>query len=149
MGSKREQPAAASAPAGIEDLGKYLIAARIVSVKQTVLVSSGPLAFIRAEPVGDYVGEDREHAVIPIVAMGAPRYKPPSCQTSRTGVALLQAGDLVGVHRGLAWEVDIHGSQAISLGLENPSIGPTRDGSDDPGQRWLVAMEWDLIQTAS
>lgn len=132
MGSKRENVVPSRVNTGdtespYANLRRYLVAARILDVDQTVLNSSGALAFIRAEPVSRPPAVGQNSEVMNIVAMGPPRSKPDSRQISTRfgGIQTIpfHVGDLVGIHRSLAWEVELRQEQ-----------------------RWLVAMEWDLTQ---
>lgn len=115
---------------GKEDLGRYQVVARVVKTRHTGVASSGPLEFIEAEAL------DEAPEPVYIMAMGAPR-SGPSNQSPRANISQLQVGDLVGVHRGLTWEVNL------------PTVQPLHsedDSSRIPRRKWLVAMEWDLVQ---
>lgn len=133
MGSKREETALMPASTGKEDLSRYLLVARVVGARQTGVVSSGPFAFIQAE-----TPDDRKP--IYIMAMGAPRSKL-SNLSSRAETSPLQAGDVVGVYRGLTWEVDLPMPQSLHTDQETSE----NDRFTNPNRRWLVAMEWDLV----
>lgn len=161
VGSKREQAVSTRPEAGTgansEDLSRYLVGARVVRARQTVLSSSGALAFVQAEPVSYSTDGECETKLLNVMAMGVPRSKTDSCQLpthiSGAQTVPIRAGDLVGIHRGLAWEVELERSQERSQGIGAAhglrSI-PSGQGDQEKGkQRWLVAMEWDLIQTAS
>ncbi|KAJ5703884.1 hypothetical protein N7493_011022 [Penicillium malachiteum] len=147
MGSKREQIKHKAGFYGNEkgsgDLSQYLVAARVVSVTQAAFSSAGPLAFIRAECVSESEGE---MTVLPILAMGLPRRKPSSC--SRSTPFQIKVGDLLGFHRGLAWDIDLHAPEASAyLGSgEQEVILSEMDNTQNPKERWLVAMEWDLVE---
>lgn len=113
MGSKHEPMATSrvsSKPR--DDPSRYHLSARVISARQDVR-ASGAVSFIRAE--AESAGEKK---VVNMMAMG---------QSGRQ----LQPRNLVGIHPGLTWTVD--------LGLSAP-LG--NDGSD---RGWLVAMEWDLL----
>lgn len=157
VGSKREHavPSRTTVHASgtsFEDLSQYLVAARVVHASQTALSSSGALAFIQAESVSCPTGERESSEHINVMAMGPPRSKPDSGQLStRTrGIqtVILRAGDLVGIHRGLAWEVEFLEFQALGAAHGLRSGASERDDQESRKQRWLVAMEWDLIQVA-
>ncbi|KAJ5614489.1 hypothetical protein N7528_008143 [Penicillium herquei] len=144
MGSKREQmkhkPGFDSNDKGSAHFDQYLVAARVVSVTQAAFSSSGPLAFIRAERGSDSEGET---SVLPILAMGLPRRKPSSC--SRSTPFQIKVGDLLGFHRGLAWDIDLEGPEAsayLDLGEQEAILSEI----DNKQERWLVAMEWDLVE---
>ncbi|KAJ5725938.1 uncharacterized protein N7483_007295 [Penicillium malachiteum] len=146
MGSKREQmkynPGFDGNDKGSGGLSQYLIAARVVSINQAAFSSSGPLAFIRAERVSE--SED-ETTVLPILAMGLPRRKPSSC--SRSTPFQIKVGDLLGFHRGLAWDIDLHGPEASTfLGSGEQAILSDMNNTQGTKERWLVAMEWDLVE---
>lgn len=144
MGSKRENIASARSSETSNTLSKYVVTARVVNVSLGTLSSSGPVALIQAETTRPSQ-EGEEHESLNIVAMGLPRSRPNSRQASHTGefqALPVQAGDLVGIHRGLAWDLELHDFQALSaihgLSLESNELSDTR-------QRWLVAMEWDIM----
>ncbi|KAJ6031061.1 hypothetical protein N7540_001793 [Penicillium herquei] len=146
MGSKREQmkykPGFGGNDKGSVALGEYLVVARVVSVNQAAFSSSGPLAFIRAERVSESEGEMK---ILPILAMGLPRRKPPSC--SRTTPFQIEVGDLLGFHRGLAWDIDLHAPEASAyLASGEQAILSEVNTTQDTKERWLVAMEWDLVE---
>lgn len=151
MGSKREQVVTSRPTVDVEantskDLSGYLLAARVVRASQAVLKSSGPLAFIQAEPVSISPTEEKV-AALNILAMGPPRPKPVSVSAVQT--LSIQVGDLLAIHRGLAWDVEFHAFQALGA-LRGMDFAPSEnDGCDGQKQRWLVVMEWDLIQGAT
>jgi hypothetical protein len=145
MGSKRETVTQRSSEA-VNNPSKYLVTARVGHASQGMPSSSGPVALIQAETTGPSQEQEEGHECLKIMAMGLPRSRPEAQQSSHTGelqtIPSVQVGDLVGIHRGLTWEVELHefqalsASQGISLESNNPS---------DVIQRWLVAMEWDII----
>lgn len=157
VGSKREQVVSSRTETGtgrvLDDLGRYLVAARVVQARQTVLSSSGPLAFVQAEPVGCSTDDKGDEHLLRVMAMGAPRSRPDSCQLpSPNGGAVtvpVRAGDLMGIHRGLAWEVELVEFQRPSTAHGLQPIPLEQDHNEDRKQRWLVAMEWDLIRTTT
>ena len=154
MGSKRENLDPARSSETSNTLSKYLVTARVVNVSLGTLSSSGPVALIQAESIRpsqeeEEEEEEEEHKGLNIVAMGLPRSRPNSRLASHTGefqALPVQAGDLVGIHRGLAWDLELHDFQALSatqgLSLESNELSDTR-------QRWLVAMEWDIMSEGS
>ncbi|KAJ5594249.1 uncharacterized protein N7459_000457 [Penicillium hispanicum] len=149
-GSKRDQlvPRHTSVntdPGSRERLEQYLVAARVVSARPALHSSSGPLAFIHAESVADSA-DGAGNVAVNILAMGPPRSKPQSRRASTTHGMSLLAGDLLGVHRGLAWDVEVPASRALSV-VPGQGFGPPEDyNGDGPKERWIVAMEWDLLQ---
>ncbi|KAJ5623148.1 hypothetical protein N7490_011753 [Penicillium lividum] len=151
MGSKREQALqtrllqVSSEDRASQMSSRYLVAARVVSVDNGMLSSSGPLAFIKAEAVNDSAEEDAK--VLNILALGPPRSKPRT--SSRSIPFYIQPGDLLGFHRGLAWYIDLHGPQACPSAAELQTIWSQVDGAENSNERWLVAMEWDLVQEAT
>lgn len=146
-GSKREQAKRTESlfydARGTNGSGQYLITARVLSANQMTLSSSGLLAFITAEPVdGDVKDTDEK---IHILAMGAPRRKPVAL--SRPSPFQIDAGDLLGFHRGLAWDINLHAAGARTrISPEDQHALSQVDGSQDPKQHWLVAMEWDILE---
>lgn len=160
MGSKRENaiPSRTNADATDvtnQDLSRYLVAARVLGASQTAMNSSGALGFILAAPVNDSSNVGQESEVINILAMGPPRTKPESRQVSTrfSGIQTvpIHVGDLVGIYRGLTWEVDLDEFQTLGASNRIPldSLSDQRTDDEKQKQRWLVAMEWDLMQGAT
>lgn len=157
VGSKREHIVPSRIEAGdkrtTDDLSRYLIAARVIHARQTVSSSSGPLAFLQAEPVSDSTNEGSDDRLLYLMVMGTPRSKPDSVEVSgRIGGATavpIRPGDLVGIHRGLAWEVELGEFQGPNAddGLQTFRSGHYE--TEKRKQRWLVAMEWDSIHAAT
>jgi hypothetical protein len=133
-----------------EVLEKYLVAVRVNHVRHSTLSSCGPLAFLQGTVLGGHsVEKEVQDDSTKIMIMGPPRSKPPHSDIARA--LHLQGGDLVGIHGGLTWDLEL----GAYLGEANLPDGdpPTSQGeppgSDDRNngkERWLVAMEWDLIQ---
>lgn len=156
MGSKRDAiwtPALQSNQA--RDMTRYLLAVRVIHANQAVLASSGPLAFIQAEKIVDgSQSEGDEHEVIHIMTMGLPRSKPPSRETGpRADPAqpvTIQTGDLLGIHRGLAWNLELHEFQQLTSlprSVEIPGSGSFGHGASNfPKKEWLIVMEWDILE---
>lgn len=145
MGSKHEGIAKNRPPEATSASSKYLVTARVIHVSQGTLSSSGPVTLIQAEIMKPSEEVEQEHDFLNIMAMGLPRFQLRTSDGSHTGqsnISSVQTGDLVGIHRGLTWEMELHDREALgvtnSLALES---GPPNDAS----QRWLVAMEWDLL----
>ncbi|KAE8152225.1 hypothetical protein BDV25DRAFT_73449 [Aspergillus avenaceus] len=136
MGSKRDQMDLATE--GVPDLQKYFLVVRVVEARQSSLANSGPLAFVRGRPVSSLDDENIESQLETrnVMLMGPPR--------ARQTTPGLGPGNLVGVHRGLVWEVDLDQTENTV-----PEVGPEDTGSGKesiqmPG-KWLVGMEWELI----
>jgi hypothetical protein len=156
MGSKRDailNPALQ--PNQNRDIKRYLLAVRVIHANQAVLSSSGPLAFIQAEKIVD--GSQSEGGggeIIHIMTMGLPRSKPPSRETdSRSDTVqavTIQTGDLLGIHQGLAWNLELHGFQqlsSLSCPVEVPGSLSLEDGEGSSSKKeWLIAMEWDILE---
>ncbi|KAJ5111160.1 hypothetical protein N7532_001695 [Penicillium argentinense] len=147
MGSRREGvPTVQPNP---DDMTRYLRVVRVVQANQAVLSSSGPLAFIRAEIVNASSREEDGLDIMNVMTMGLPRSKPASRQiVSRPGsvrTVAVEEGDLIGIHRGLAWDVELHVFQGLvaTEGLQRPLS--ENNGCINPQERWLVAMEWDIV----
>lgn len=157
VGSKREQIIPSRIPEGnirtADDLSRYLVAARVVQARQTVSGSSGPLAFIQAESVSDSTDEESENRIFHLMVMGVPRSKPDSIefptQISGATAVPIRPGDLIGIHRGLAWEIELGEFQGLNAADGLQTIPSGHDETEQRKQRWLVAMEWDLIHAAT
>ncbi|KAJ6114777.1 hypothetical protein N7486_000555 [Penicillium sp. IBT 16267x] len=128
-------------------LSRYLVAVRVVSVSHAMLSSSGPLAFITAETVNDSAGKEDDAKVLNILALGPPRSKPRSSSRSTSGQ--IQPGDLLGFHRGLAWDIDLHDPRISPAAAELQTAYSQVDAPESGSKRWLVAMEWDLVEEAT
>ncbi|KAJ5780635.1 hypothetical protein N7457_005795 [Penicillium paradoxum] len=155
MGAKREnfpqppltQPLEVqSADASTEKLRKYLVTARINHVSQSALSGCGSLAFLQAEALtGDHVQRTGPDDVLNIMIMGPSRSK---------STPHLRKGDLVGIHKGLNWNLQLgtHFSEPQIPGQVPSHVlerGPSGDGEHTEAKdAWLIAMEWDLIETA-
>jgi hypothetical protein len=140
-----------------DELGKYQMAARVIHVSHSVLGGCGSLAFLQAEPVAEnQLQGETSHDIVNILTMGPPRSKPDARQSSSHAdiamVTLLQEGDLVGIYRGLTWNLQI-GDKCNQVSTENQIPNPpllSGSSANDAHMKitkdWLVAMEWDLIQ---
>lgn len=157
MGATREQGATnhtgGAVGGGSPDLERYLVAARVVRVRPAVLSSAGVLSFVTAEKVViSPTGHDVDKKFIHIVTMGPPRSKPPLHRTSLRAdgsqAGFIHKGDLLGVHRGLAWHVTFEEYQALGISDDLRTDQFPDDESIDREQ-WLIAMEWDLIDEAT
>ncbi|KAJ5538339.1 hypothetical protein N7494_007818 [Penicillium frequentans] len=128
-------------------LSRYLVAVRVVSVSHAMLSSSGPLAFITAETVNVSREKEEDSNVLNILALGPPKSKPRS--SSRSIPVQIQQGDLLGFHRGLAWDIDLHDPQISTTAAELETAYSQVDVPGSGRKRWLVAMEWDLVEEAT
>lgn len=138
MGTKREQlQPSPGRQMFSSETKKYLITGRITKVRRSALGSSGPFTFVEAQvqqPAEAGVGESRN-----ILLMGSPSFRP--------GYHELQVDDVIGIYRGLVWEIELNQDGIDDL-LRKSSIPADLTGyknSDDP-EKWLVVMEWDLLQ---
>lgn len=144
MGTKREQldTSAARFDAQGVDARKYLVTARIRRVVRSVLRSSGAVAFVEAEFISDTEGGNRESRNI--LLMGSPRF-----QSRDSGLA---QGSVFGVYRGLAWEIELDGdgvntlSGKVEIDVADLNGQPT---NTDDRERWLMVMEWDLLNASA
>ncbi|PIG89247.1 hypothetical protein AARAC_010394 [Aspergillus arachidicola] len=134
------------------DLQRYFIVVRIADVRQSALDSSGPLAFIRGEPVTslddeeDAPGHREGREMKNILLLGTPRSQSAGVSSQHpdaSRVPELVGGNVVGVHRGLVWELDLE-DRLAGYGTHSD---PDSDGHGQAGTttKWLVCMEWDLI----
>ena len=145
MGAKRDQANMTTTSRPAPDVHNYALAVKVMSVRQTALTSSGPLAFVRGQPVLSLSEEETQRPADSgptknVVLFGSPRARPtgsPSEQVIRSRVPDLQPGSIIGVCRGLVWEVELS-----DLGLEGAVEFAERPASSG---KWLVGMEWDLI----
>ncbi|KAL4751624.1 hypothetical protein BDW72DRAFT_173384 [Aspergillus terricola var. indicus] len=174
MGTKREQQmqmqmqtasglGRTSANVFSDDPSKYSCILRISDVRQSALGSCGPLAFIRGQVVAaasvssknsmndtglgtNGAGNDTRNVLL----MGAPRLHAGELRPS-SRVPSLQAGDLVGILRGLVWEIPgvVTGMSSVPLptehGHEQFSRGESERSPESRLGRWLVGMEWEII----
>ncbi|OOQ85012.1 hypothetical protein PEBR_30991 [Penicillium brasilianum] len=156
MGSKHEPLSAitqtvATAGHSSTDFGRYLVAARVLQVRSAVLSSSGALSFVRAEKVAITGTEDDEKKILNILIMGPSRSKPPShgppSETRGPGSGYIHERELLGIHRGLAWNVTFEEHQALAAANEFQTEVP-QGGEPSKAQQWLIAMEWDLVEEA-
>ncbi|KAE8374281.1 hypothetical protein BDV26DRAFT_47004 [Aspergillus bertholletiae] len=134
------------------DLEKYFLVVRIADIHQSALVSSGPLAFIRGQPVTS-ADEDEDasdhhggNQMKNILLLGGPRSQPVGLSSQNPDsnrVPKLDGGNLVGVHRGLVWELDLE-DRLSGYGMQRDT-GSEQHGQSGTTTRWVVCMEWDLI----
>ncbi|KAI9925603.1 hypothetical protein MW887_005985 [Aspergillus wentii] len=151
MGTKREnldnspnnRPAVAEPP--FADPKKYSLIARVRNVRQTALSSSGPLAFVEGQS-GSNTGDDQVSESPNILLLGPPRSKPAESSMLSAHVPELRADNLIGVHRGLTWEIYLNERVGCSLPTENLDPNQSQQENHTDTKQWLVGMEWDLIQ---
>ncbi|KAJ6111895.1 hypothetical protein N7523_007956 [Penicillium sp. IBT 18751x] len=144
MGSKHEG-IAPSRHSETNASSKYLVTARAIHVSPGTLSSSGPVTLIRAEVLESCEGLEKERKFLNIMAMGPPRSQLPTSDGSHTGhfhISSVQEGDLVGIYRGLTWEIELHDGQAFGA---TKDLALNGDLLNDTNQRWLVVMKWDLL----
>ncbi|KAJ0416799.1 hypothetical protein BJY00DRAFT_290875 [Aspergillus carlsbadensis] len=128
------------------DLQRYSLVIRITSVRQSALGSCGPLAFIQGHEVLSFEQESADGGSAPqrnVLLLGAPRSRPGELRTSTSArVPSLQARDVVGIYRGLVWEIGVEPNTTLApeqeqvLRREVPELG-----------RWLVGMEWEVVSS--
>ncbi|RMJ23632.1 hypothetical protein PHISP_05510 [Aspergillus sp. HF37] len=139
MGAKREQQQQRVPDSSVSgaDARGYFLLGRTRKVRQGVLGSSGPVAFVEVLCDGDSSTEgpetesDSRARLINILLFGMPRSQPGQV-AGNNGIPDLRPDGLVGIHKGLVWEIELDGEK------------PGSSGSDK--EKWLVCMEWDLIQ---
>ncbi|KAL4819301.1 hypothetical protein BDW67DRAFT_140432 [Aspergillus spinulosporus] len=145
------------------DSSRYSCMLRISDVRQSAPGSCGPLAFIRGQVVTaasvssknfmhdtgletNGAGNDTRNVLL----MGAPRLHAGELRPS-SRVPSLQAGNLVGVLRGLVWEIPGVETAvgSVPLPAENRHEQIWKDESEwspEPRSgRWLVGIEWEII----
>ncbi|KAB8071651.1 hypothetical protein BDV29DRAFT_14007 [Aspergillus leporis] len=158
MGTKREQMQMSRAGTGtaIPDLQKYFLVVRITNAHQSAIGSSGPLAFIQGQHVTSLGDDDEGHASAQrrnVLLLGSPRSRPAGSSSQYpTGsyTPELLPGNLVGVYRGLVWELNLTDT-AFQGALQN--IASDHDGilscgeQTEPITKWLVGMEWEVISS--
>lgn len=123
---------------GIDTRG-YLLVGRVQKVRRDVVGSSGPVTFVLVEECERNSGDDQTGEVRSlrnILLFGMPRSKPERSSTGND-VPDLQQGRLVGVHKGLVWEIE--------LDKRSSETKSSHESHGDP-EKWLVCMEWDIIQ---
>lgn len=132
MGAKRGGNGAGAAGVGTgtgeKDGRNYLLTARVERVRKIERgrgSCSGRVAFVESAPLD--AGEDGQ--VRNVLLFGTPKTK--HIPASVPGEEALKPGVLIGVHKGLAWEIEL-------------------DRLEGPGkEKWLVCMEWDLLDSTS
>ncbi|KAL4895532.1 hypothetical protein BDV59DRAFT_200165 [Aspergillus ambiguus] len=152
MAAKREALQVNTGPrvSSSMDLKTYFLVSRMEHVRQSALKSSGPLAFARGRVVDStgLVAEDSPGRNFLLV--GPPRFRhveSPSKDSSRTRFPELQAGCLVGICRGLVWEIDLECQNVGKNSDEIERLMAPRASAEEikATEKWLVAMEWELL----
>ncbi|KGO77407.1 hypothetical protein PITC_047800 [Penicillium italicum] len=168
MGTKRDQlqkpplvhaPDSRVADSSLEKLNVYLLTARVIHASQSALSGCGSLAFLQAEVLtGNHVQGINPNPALNIMIMGPSRSQSavrtiPS-HSDATTTPHLRKGDLVGIHRGLNWSLELGNPfcQPQTAGQVSGNVlecGPFENGRHpETKEKWLIAMEWDLVEAA-
>ncbi|EAW11587.1 uncharacterized protein ACLA_092850 [Aspergillus clavatus NRRL 1] len=130
----------------LSEIQKYYAVVRISGVRQSALSSSGPLAFIQGSSVpSDDGGDTTNSETQKLLLLGPPRS---ATVGSNLPTPELQPGQVIGVYRGLVWEVGLDREHLASV---TPSMEELRLehesglGDSEGEEKWLVGMEWELI----
>ncbi|KAL1984684.1 hypothetical protein VTN96DRAFT_8810 [Rasamsonia emersonii] len=152
---------------------RYLFTARVDRCRNSMLCS-GPMILVRGHLIDskqDPEGTSQSPTSVSerpsrnILLLGAPASNQRTAQntnslrplslSSRPSIAL-KHGDVIGVHRGLTWEIDLDkgflqgqtdyktATQALSDN-DNRDVSTSTPGKDKETEKWLVAAEWDLL----
>lgn len=164
MGAKREQLPMPSLLQSLDPQAglpssealRYFLAARVISITDSRLGACGSLVFLQAEPVAGHQQDQNFGESMNILIMGSPKAQPDTCQTSSnpdTLKVIPVPGDLIGIHRGLNWNFHL-GTLPCQLQTQShianstPDLAPLdNDRAGQAKEKWLVAMEWDLIHS--
>ncbi|KAL4906657.1 hypothetical protein BDW74DRAFT_136287 [Aspergillus multicolor] len=170
MGTKREQQmqihnAFGSGFTGAEsssiDPSRYSLMLRISDVRQSALGSCGPLAFVRGQTVtaasvssegrmrsADTDADAADVDTRNVLLMGAPRLRASELRPS-SRVPSLQAGQMVGVLRGLVWELpEFESGPPADVDQGRILQGEVEQFPELKLGKWLVGMEWEVIPSA-
>ncbi|KAJ5572593.1 hypothetical protein N7450_009577 [Penicillium hetheringtonii] len=150
MGSKREAVSNLTLqPDQTPGTRQYLATVRVIHANHAVLSSAGPLTFVQAEKTNGTSTDINDPEIIQIMMMGLPR----SRQVPRADIvqfAPLQTGDLLGIHHGLTWNVELHAFQSLDPCLASteslPIPSAIKNAGYSPKKDWLIAMEWDILE---
>ncbi|CDM32081.1 hypothetical protein DTO013E5_3690 [Penicillium roqueforti] len=162
MGTKRDQlpkPPLGQASDSPEKPNAYLLTARVIHVSQSSMSGCGSLAFLQAELLtGNHIQGRNPDSVLNIMIMGTSRSKSVVRQNPSRSDAIttpqLRKGDLVGIHKGLNWSLELGNDsyERRSPGQVSGYVserGPSDNGGSlETKEGWLIAMEWDLIGAA-
>ncbi|KAI2904573.1 hypothetical protein CBS76997_4176 [Aspergillus niger] len=151
MGAKREQQQMSPSYYRRTDsssLDLYTIAIRITSARQSALPSCGALVFAQGQLINS--SETNETNTEPqtqmknVLLLGPPRQQ--KSRHTATNVPDLNPGDVVGVFRGLAWEVELgKPAPASEIGFDLNDLIPSDRSHVQSAGKWHVGMEWELI----
>lgn len=151
MGAKREQQQMSPSYYRRTDsfsLDLYAIAIRVTSARQSALPSCGALVFAQGQLINS--SETNETDTEPqtqmknVLLLGPPRQQ--KSRHTATNVPDLNPGDVVGVFRGLAWEVELgKPAPASEIGLDLNDLIPSDRSHVQSAGKWHVGMEWELI----
>ncbi|OJJ03509.1 hypothetical protein ASPVEDRAFT_53889 [Aspergillus versicolor CBS 583.65] len=149
MGTKREQQIQATLGRRNEEdshsvnTNRYSLMLRISNVRQSALSSCGPLAFLQGQTMASPEDFDPGNNVTKnVLLIGFPRLRAGEMRTS-SRVPGLEAGDVVGVLRGLVWEL---GVKSDTNHIPDHEQILRRESERSPGLgKWLVGMEWEVI----
>ncbi|KAK4870012.1 hypothetical protein LT330_005736 [Penicillium expansum] len=168
MGTKRDQlpktplveaPDSRVADASLEKLNVYLLTARVIHASQSALSGCGSFAFVQAEVLtGNHVQGRNPDTALNIMIMGPSRSKsavrPIPSHSDATLTPHLRKGDLVGIHKGLNWSLELgdpffeHRTPG-QISDQVLNCGPPENGGHpETKESWLIAMEWDLVEAA-
>ena len=104
-------------------------------MRRGALGSSGPVAFLEVMCDGGSDESSPQSRLRNILLFGTPRSKS-ALGPENNHIPDLQPDSLVGVYKGLVWEIELDDMMIDSRsGFE----------SDGDKQQWLICMEWDLI----
>lgn len=149
MGAKREQQIQVNlgrrneADSYSVNTNRYSLMLRISNVRQSALSSCGPLAFLQGQAMASPEDSDIADDVTKnVLLIGSPRLRPGEMRAS-SRVPGLQAGDVVGILRGLVWELGVE-SDASLIPHHEQIIRRESERSLGLG-KWLVGVEWEVI----
>lgn len=161
---KREQQ-----PHGLTDPGRYSFTAGVECCRYQYLVSSGPIIIVHATQVPIEItqkGPVSQPALQRnILLLGEPTYS--GCDMQRDSSYMprtsLKNGNVVGIHSGLAWEIElgddkpnVKGERKVIASSQSPTSEKDDEDDDDDDvtdaegsvcglRKWQVAAEWDLL----
>ncbi|GKZ32691.1 hypothetical protein AbraIFM66950_002290 [Aspergillus brasiliensis] len=153
MGAKREQQQTSPSSYRTTNpypLDLYAIAIRITSARQSVLPSCGALAFVQGHPVDSSESNDTDTQpqtqIKNVLLLGPPRQQ--KSRNAATQIPDLKPGDVVGVFRGLAWEVELGEHKDVPVSgadFDLKDLSPSDRLHLQSAGKWHIGMEWELI----